>query len=320
MATVFRARDLRHDRMVAIKIMHPELALALGRERFLREVRVAAGLQHPNIVAVHDSGEANGVLYYVMPFVEGETLRHRLEREKRLSVDDALRIADEITDALGYAHARGIIHRDIKPENILLDATSHALVADFGISRVAQLAREDRLTATGVSLGTPAYMAPEQALGEESDARSDVWALGCMLFEMLAGDPPFGRDHRQVLTHALTESAPSLRTQRPDVPQRVSDAVQRALARLPNERFSDAGQFGAALAGRERTSGGRAKRWMSRRAWSVAVGALCLVGAAVAALRAVPGARHVGVGSPRPHPRPGSPAAQVYRERRGVCP
>jgi tRNA A-37 threonylcarbamoyl transferase component Bud32/tetratricopeptide (TPR) repeat protein len=316
MATVFRARDLRHDRLVAIKIMHPELALALGRERFLREIRLAAGLQHPNIVAVHDSGEANGLLYYVMPFVEGETLRHRLEREKRLSVDDALRIAHEITDALGYAHARGIVHRDVKPENILLADTGHALVADFGIARAAQLAREDRLTVTGVSLGTPAYMAPEQALGEDTDARADVWALGCMLFEMLAGDPPFGRDQRQVLTRSLTEAAPSLRNQRPDVPHFMSDAVQRALARSPDGRFPDAGQFGAALAGREAPRRGRSKPRLSPRARPVMVGAFLIVGGAAAALWTLPAAKHLFGGSHRSHLSSDSLANELYRQGR----
>jgi tRNA A-37 threonylcarbamoyl transferase component Bud32/tetratricopeptide (TPR) repeat protein len=316
MATVFRARDLRHGRLVAVKIMHPELALALGRERFLREIRVAAGLQHPNIVAVHDSGEANGLLYYVMPFVEGQTLRRRLEREKRLSVDDALRIAHEITDALGYAHARGIVHRDVKPENILLADTGHALVADFGIARAAQLAREDRLTVTGVSLGTPAYMAPEQALGEVADARADVWALGCMLFEMLTGDPPFGRDQRQVLTRSLTETAPSLRKQRPDVPHRVSDAVQRALARSPDERFRDAGQFGAALAGREGTQRGRKRLRLSPRARPIVVGAFLLGGAAAATLWTMPAARRAFGGSHRSHLSADSLANELYRQGR----
>jgi len=316
MATVFRARDLRHDRLVAVKIMHPELALALGRERFLREIRVAAGLQHPNIVAVHDSGEANGLLYYVMPFVEGETLRRRLEREQRLSVDDALRIAHEVSDALGYAHARGIVHRDVKPENILLADTGHALVADFGIARAAQLAREDQLTATGVSLGTPAYMAPEQALGEATDARADVWALGCMLFEMLTGDPPFGRDQRQVLTRSLTETAPSLRKQRPDVPHRVSDAVQRALARSPDERFRDAGQFGAALAGREGTQRARTTLRLSPRARPIVVGAFLLIGVAAATLWTMPAARRAFGGSHRSHLSADSLANELYRQGR----
>jgi tRNA A-37 threonylcarbamoyl transferase component Bud32/tetratricopeptide (TPR) repeat protein len=316
MATVFRARDLRHDRLVAIKIMHPELALALGRERFLREIRVVAGLQHPNIVAVHDSGEANGVLYYVMPFIEGETLRHRLEREKRLSTDDALRIAHTVTDALGYAHAQGIVHRDVKPENILLAHTGHALVADFGIARAAQLSREDRLTATGVSLGTPAYMAPEQALGEQTDARADVWALGCMLFEMLTGDPPFGRDQRQVLAHSLTEAAPSLRKRRPEVPHRVSDAVQQALARLPDERFHDAAQFGSALVEPEESRRARAKLRLSPRARPVVVGALLLAGAVAATLWTVPAARRLFVGPHRSHVSSDSLANELYRQGR----
>ena len=318
MATVFRARDLRHDRLVAVKIMHPELALALGRERFLREIRVAAGLQHPNIVAVHDSGEANGVLYYVMPFIAGQTLRHRLERERRLSVDDALRITGEIADALGYAHARGIVHRDVKPENVLLADTGHAMVADFGIARAAQLAREDRLTATGTSLGTPAYMAPEQALAEQTDARADVWALGCMLFEMLTGDPPFGRDQRQVLSRSLTEAAPSLRKARPDVPHHVNRAVQRALARSPDERFPDAGQFCAALAGLETVGRRRAKLRVSRRARSLVGGGMVLAGLAATALWTMPAGSRLFGGSHRSRLSSDSLANELYRQGRAL--
>ncbi len=172
MATVFEAWDVRHERRVALKVLHPELTVALGRERFLREIRLVAGLQHPNIIAVHDSGEAGGLLFYVMPLIEGETLRRRLVRERRLAVDEATHVTREVADALGYAHARGIVHREVKPENILLSRSGHAVVADFGIAWAAHLARDERLTATGVSLGTPAYMAPEQALGEGADPPS----------------------------------------------------------------------------------------------------------------------------------------------------
>lgn len=318
MATVFRARDLRHGRLVAIKIMHPELALAVGRERFLREIQLAAGLQHPNIVPVHDSGDSNGVLYYVMPFVAGETLRHRLDREKRLTVDDALRIAHELTSALGYAHARGVIHRDVKPENILLADTSHAMVADFGIARAAYLARDDRLTATGVSLGTPAYMAPEQALGEETDARADVWALGCLLFEMLTGSPPFGRDQRQVLAHSLTETAPLLRKERPEVPQHVSEVVQRALARLPEERYRDAGELGLALAGRPVSRSNPAKRRLSTRAWWISIGALLLAGVSGATLLTFRATLQPLGGAHRSHLSTDSLANELYRQGRSL--
>jgi serine/threonine-protein kinase len=176
MATVYLARDLRHDRDVALKVMHREVALALGRERFLREIKLAAGLSHPNILALHDSGEAGEFLYYVMPYMEGETLRHRLTKDGRLPLDEAIRLACESAEAIGYAHSRGIVHRDIKPENILL-SRGHAVVADFGIARAIDAARDDRITTSGVALGTTAYMSPEQALGENVDARSDVWAL-----------------------------------------------------------------------------------------------------------------------------------------------
>src|SRR6185295_19326419 len=196
MATVFLARDLRHDRPVALKVLHPELAATLGPDRFLREIRLAARLQHPHVLSVFDSGEAGGHLWFTMPYVEGETLRQRLRREDQLPIDDALRIARETADALDYAHHQNIVHRDIKPENILL-TTRHALVADFGIARalgsVAEGAsREQRLTETGMSIGTPAYMSPEQASGDrEVGPRSDIYSLGCVLYEMLAGEPPF---------------------------------------------------------------------------------------------------------------------------------
>jgi tRNA A-37 threonylcarbamoyl transferase component Bud32/tetratricopeptide (TPR) repeat protein len=314
MATVYRARDVRHDRPVAVKIMHPELALAVVRDPFLREIRLAAGLQHSNIVAVHDSGETDGVLYYVMPLVEGETLRRRLERAERLSVEDALRITREIADALGYAHARGVVHRDVKPENILLAATGHAMVADFGIARAAELAREDRLTATGTSLGTPAYMAPEQALGEQVDARVDVWALGCVLFEMLTGEPPFGREPRQVLTRSLSAAAPLLRKVRADVPRHMSDAVEQALMRSPDERFGDAAQFDAALAGDE--SRAHARPRSARRPRILAAGAMVVAAALAGLLWSMPAAtRRVG-GTHRPRVSSDSIANELYRQGR----
>jgi serine/threonine-protein kinase len=189
MATVYLAFDERHERHVAIKVLRPSLRSALGAERFLREIRVAASLSHPNIVPLHDSGETDGLLYFVMPFVAGESLRARLEREKQLPLDTALQIASQVGAALTYAHERGIVHRDIKPDNILL-SSGQAVVADFGLARAVHIARGDALTETGVSLGTPVYMSPEQANGFEADERSDQYALACTLFEMLAGEPP----------------------------------------------------------------------------------------------------------------------------------
>src|SRR6266446_2769917 len=191
MATVYLAQDLKHHRKVAIKVLNPELAAALGPDRFLREIEIAAGLSHPHILPLHDSGEAGGLLYYVMPFVEGESLRDRLNREQQLPLEDALQITREVADALTYAHSHDVAHRDIKPENILLQAR-HAVVSDFGIARAITAAAAGNLTATGVAIGTPAYMSPEQASGQSQiDGRADIYALGCMLYEMLAGDPPF---------------------------------------------------------------------------------------------------------------------------------
>src|SRR3954447_19917233 len=191
MATVYLARDVKHDRPVAVKVLHPDLAASIGAERFLAEIRTTANLQHPHILPLHDSGDAGGLLYYVMPFIEGETLRDRLEREGPLPIDDAVRITCEVLAALGYAHRHSVVHRDIKPANILLHDGA-ALVADFGIALAVQQAGGPRMTQTGLSLGTPQYMAPEQAMGEKTiDGRADVYALGAVTYEMLAGDPPF---------------------------------------------------------------------------------------------------------------------------------
>ncbi len=207
MATVYLARDLKHDRPVALKVLHPEFAVTLGPERFRREIRLVARLQHPHIVTVLDSGEAAGRLWFTMPFVEGESLRDRLRREKQLPVEDALRIAREAAGALDYAHGQGVIHRDVKPENILLSA-GHALVADFGIARVLQSG--ETLTEPGVVVGTPAYMSPEQAAGEpELDARTDVYSLGAVLYEMLGGEPPFtGPTMQAIATRAAQREGP----------------------------------------------------------------------------------------------------------------
>jgi len=249
MATVYLARDLRHDRLVALKVLRPELAASLGPERFLREIRIAAGLQHPHILPVHDSGEAAGRLWYTMPFVEGQSLRQRLAREGQLPLDEAKRVATQVLSALGYAHAQGVIHRDIKPENILLQG-DEAVVADFGVARAVTAAGEDRLTETGLALGTPAYMSPEQAGGSrELDGRSDLYALGCVVYEMLAGQPPFvGVTAQQLLARHAMDPVPPLRTVRATVPEGVEETVRRALAKVPADRFRTAAEFAQALA------------------------------------------------------------------------
>ena len=248
-ATVYLAHDLRHEREVAIKVLHPDLGAVLGGERFLSEIKTTARLQHPHILPLLDSGAADGLLYYVMPYVRGETLRSRLARERQLPIDDALRIAREVADALGAAHALGIIHRDIKPENILLQG-GHALVADFGIALAVQHAGGARMTQTGLSLGTPQYMSPEQAMGERAvDLRSDLYALGAVTYEMLTGDPPFtGATVQAIIAKALTERPIPPSTVRDTVPPAVEHAVLRALAKLPADRFGSAAEFVAALA------------------------------------------------------------------------
>jgi serine/threonine-protein kinase len=248
MATVFLAEDLKHRRSVAIKTLRPELAATLGPERFLREIEIAARLDHPHILPLYDSGIAGGELYYVMPYVEGETLRQRLLREGQLPVEEALRIAWEIADALSYAHSRDVVHRDIKPENVLL-AGDHARVADFGIARAISVAGSDQLTGTGMSVGTPAYMSPEQASGAERlDGRSDIYSLGCVLYEMLAGDPPFtGSNPQAILARKLTGTAPGLRLVREALPGRIEQLALKALERVPADRFATAAQFAEAL-------------------------------------------------------------------------
>ena len=247
MATVFLAHDRKHDRPVALKVLHPELAATLGPERFQREIRLAARLQHPHILTVHDSGEASGRLWFTMPYVEGESLRDRLRRERQLPVGDALRIAGEAARALGYAHMHGVVHRDVKPENILLTRDGSTLVADFGIARA--LGGDDGLTQTGMAVGTPAYMSPEQAAGDRAiDGRTDQYSLASVLYEMLAGEAPWtGPTAQAIAAKRLTEPAPSVRAVRPNVPGPVDEAIRRALAPVAADRFPSLEQFAQAL-------------------------------------------------------------------------
>ncbi|HEX5437205.1 MAG TPA: protein kinase [Gemmatimonadaceae bacterium] len=281
MATVYLAEDLKHHRQVAIKVLRAELSAVLGPERFLKEIELTASLQHPHILPLFDSGSAEGLLYYVMPFVDGETLRARLEREKQLPIAEAVRIAGEVADALHYAHERGVIHRDIKPENVLLQ-NGHALVADFGIALAVEQAGGQRMTQTGLSLGTPQYMSPEQAMGERAvDARSDIYSLGAVTYEMLAGEPPFtGPTAQAIVAQVITEDPPGLTARRRSVPPHVDDAVRTALQKLPADRFGTATEFASALTTpsfRSRTAGtGRPRGWRRHRA-TVATGAVAVI-------------------------------------------
>ena len=252
MATVFLAEDLKHRRMVAVKVLRPELAEALGPERFLREIETTAALRHPHILPLYDSGSAAGFLFYVMPYVEGETLRDQLERDRQLPIDEALGIARDVADALGYAHARGVVHRDIKPDNILIE-DGHAVVADFGIARAVSAAGGDRLTQTGMAVGTPLYMSPEQASGDRDvDGRSDLYSLGCVLYEMLAGQPPFtGPTVEAIARQHITVQVAPVTNLRPAVSPAIAGALARILEKNPADRFSPAAQFVQALAAGE---------------------------------------------------------------------
>ncbi|MEX2156503.1 MAG: serine/threonine-protein kinase [Gemmatimonadales bacterium] len=249
MAVVYLARDIKHERFVALKTLRPEIAQAVGRDRFLREIRLAARLQHPNILAVYDSGDAAGVLYYVMPYVEGESLRDRLEREPQLPIDDALQITREVSEALTYAHSHDVVHRDIKPENIMLSG-GHAIVADFGIARAISAAGGDKLTETGLAIGTPAYMSPEQAAGTgQVDRRSDIYSLACVLYEMLGGQPPFtGPTAQAIMARHSLDSVPRLKIVRELIPDALEAVINRALAKVPADRYQTAAQFAAAIA------------------------------------------------------------------------
>ena len=250
MATVYLAEDLKHHRLLALKVLRPELTAALGAERFLREIDVAAHLTHPHILPLFDSGqlgEGSGIFYYVMPYVEGESLRDRIDREKQLPLDDAIRLTREVADALSAAHAQGVVHRDIKPENILL-VGGHAVVADFGIARAMSAAGGDRLTQTGVAIGTPSYMSPEQATESAVDGRTDIYSLGCVAYEMLTGSPPFtGATTQVVLARHSVDTVPLIRLVRPSVPEPVERAVLRALAKVPADRYATALEFAEAL-------------------------------------------------------------------------
>src|SRR5687767_11106229 len=255
MAMVYLARDERHDRSVALKVLRPELAAVIGAERFLNEIKTTANLQHPHILPLHDSGNVDGTVWYVMPSVEGESLRDRLTRETQLPLDDALQVTREVASALDYAHRHGVIHRDIKPENILLH-DGRAMVADFGIALAASKAGS-RMTETGMSLGTPQYMSPEQAMGErELDARSDVYALGCVTYEMLTGEPPFsGPTAQAIVAKVMTAEPAEITSLRKTIPPHVADAVHTALQKLPADRFESAKSFATALAGETAVTG-----------------------------------------------------------------
>ena len=310
MATVYLAHDIRHDRPVALKLLNPELGAVLGVERFLAEIKVTANLQHPNLLPLFDSGAADGLLYYVMPFVEGETLRVRLDREKQLPIDEAIRMAVAIANALDYAHSHGVIHRDLKPENILLQA-GQAVIADFGIALAVSKAGGNRITQTGLSLGTPQYMSPEQATGDRViDGRSDIYSLGALTYEMLTGDPPHtGSTSQAIIARMLTDKPRTMRSSRPAIPEHVELAVQHALEKLPADRFSKAKEFAEALAGRGAATtgvygddrGGSGKRgaqsWKARLRDPVTLGlgaaTLAAIAFAIAAKPAAPVSRRV---------------------------
>jgi eukaryotic-like serine/threonine-protein kinase len=295
MATVYLARDLTRDRYVAVKVLLPELAVTLGMERFLREIEVGTALQHPSIVGVLDSGSADGVLYYVMPFVEGMSLRDRLNKEKQLPVDDTIAITLQVADALAYAHSKGVIHRDIKPENILLDAKGAAMVADFGIARAVSVAGGETLTRTGMAVGTPTYMSPEQAMGSKDvTPESDIYSLACVVYELLAGQPPFtGPTAMALLARHSLDNVPSLKIVRGTVPDAVEDAIVRAMAKVPADRFRSATDFAAAMtdhagAARRRQDSIRAKAIAANTVEGPALGSGRKKTAMIAAAVAVP--------------------------------
>jgi len=302
MAIVYLAHDTKHDRKVALKVLRPELAAVIGAERFLNEIKVTANLQHPHILPLHDSGEADSFLYYVMPYVEGDTLRDKLEREKQLGIEEAIEITRSVASALDYAHRHGVIHRDIKPENILIH-DGQALIADFGIALAVSQAGGSRLTETGLSIGTPHYMSPEQAMGDrELDARSDVYSLGAMLYEMLAGDPPYtGSTAQAIVAKVITEKAPPVTATRDTVPSHVAAAIQKALSKLPADRFSTAAKLAEALANPAFTVQTIGEALPSAASgWRVRMAVPMAVAAAIFAIAAVAG----WVRKPRQEPLP----------------
>src|SRR5512141_3143515 len=248
MATVFLAQDSKHDRVVAIKVLHPDLAASLGPDRFLREIKLAARLNHPHILPLFDSGEANGLLYYVMPYVEGESLRERIDRDRQLPIQEAVKHTEAIASALDYAHRQGIVHRDIKPENVML-YENMAMVMDFGIAKAVSAAGTETLTQTGMMVGTPAYVSPEQAAGETNlDGRSDQYSLACMLYEMIAGERPFsGGTPQSIMAKRFTETPQPLQSVRSSVPPSVDWAVSKAMSTEASSRFTTSAQFSQAL-------------------------------------------------------------------------
>jgi serine/threonine-protein kinase len=320
-ATVFLAHDLRHDRPVALKVLHPEVAASLGADRFKQEVRLAARLQHPHIVGVFDSGEADGQLWFTMPFVEGESLRHRLDRERQLPVPEALRLTREVAGALDFAHRHGVIHRDIKPENILL-SDGHALVADFGIARALGAGA---LTQTGMLIGTPTYMSPEQASGSNTDARTDVYALGCVLYEMLVGEPPFaGPTAAAILTRAMTETPRPIKATRPAITPATEAIVAQAMARARRSvRIGGRVRAGARAGGRRYADDAFARDARDPRA---SPGSIRIIVASAARRTSRRGSgrhcrRRVRVvplpAGQREHAAPGGAAVRESRHRRG---
>ena len=323
MATVYLAQDLKHGRPVAIKVLRPDLAESLGSARFLREIRIASRLAHPNILPVHDSGSADGLLYYVTPYVAGESLRERIRREGPLPVKDAIRITREVAEGLAYAHGQDVVHRDIKPGNILLEA-GHAVIADFGLARAIHAAGGDDVSSAGLALGTPPYMSPEQSTGgDQIDGRSDVYSLGCVFYEMLAGEPPFtGPSAQAIAAKHLQSPPPSLRTVRPHIPASIEAAIGRALEKVPADRFQSADDFARALTGDERSTTQRQEdRFPVRRLVAAGLAAAVIVVALVLAIRlrssvtprsqvgivllpfqsGVPAADSSGNGRPAPH-------------------
>ena len=300
MATVYLAEDLPHGREVAVKVLTEELGSTIDSERFRREIQIAARLSHPNILPAYDSGSTNGLLYYVMPFVDGESLRARLNRESQLPIEDAVALACEVADALAHAHAQGIVHRDIKPENILIQS-GHAVVADFGIARLVQTAGGDTLTATGMSVGTAAYMSPEQFSGEKVDGRSDIYSLACVLYELLVGQVPFtGPNAMAIMARHTMQPVPSIRLVRSTVPEELEEAIMHALEKVPADRFGSVTDFKDALLGAEGTAAfirstkaytaafrsreTQARRWTRRRSMAgVTLGAIVIAAGAISA-------------------------------------